>query len=154
MSFNPSIWDAVCDSGNLGAAYARYRRYRGIWAPGEPMWRAAANPVIPMLALAEQLRQGRTGRTRRNALPSPKRTAKPANCKSTRSATALRSAPCCRYCRRVPRRPCRHVPTLTGRVVAWRMRWRTYRVYSMQVYPGWSMPISNNVSIPSRALCC
>lgn len=58
MSRHNEFRDAVCDSGNLAKAYARYRRYRGLWARGLPMGEVAAEPVAPMLALAEELRRG------------------------------------------------------------------------------------------------
>lgn len=50
---------AVCQSRNLGSAYARYRRYRGLWANRSPMYCIAEAPVEPMLRLAEDLRSGR-----------------------------------------------------------------------------------------------
>jgi len=50
---------AVCQSDNLGRAFARYRRYRGLWAPGVPMFGVTSAPVVPMLQLAEDLRSGR-----------------------------------------------------------------------------------------------
>lgn len=53
-----SLCDALCQSGNLGTAFARYRRYRGLWAPGIPMYAITASPVVPMLKLAEELRSG------------------------------------------------------------------------------------------------
>jgi group II intron reverse transcriptase/maturase len=54
-----SLRELLCQSGNLGRAYARYRRHRGLWAPGVPMHDVAASPVIPMLELADELRSGR-----------------------------------------------------------------------------------------------
>lgn len=59
MFNTPSLHDAVCRCVNLGAAFERYRQYRGLWAPGIPMWEVAAAPVVPMLALAERLREDR-----------------------------------------------------------------------------------------------
>lgn len=53
-----SIRTALCQSDNLGNAFARYRRYRGLWAPGVPMCAVANAPVVPMLELADQLRTG------------------------------------------------------------------------------------------------
>jgi|GEM_PF-1715827 len=58
MSQSSTLRDALCDSANLAGAYARYRRHRGLWAPGLPMWQVAAAPVAPMLELAEELREG------------------------------------------------------------------------------------------------
>lgn len=59
MNTTAPLRDAICQSANLGGAFARYRNYRGLWAPGVPMWRLRAAPVEPMLALAEELRAGR-----------------------------------------------------------------------------------------------
>jgi len=53
-----SLRTAVCQGENLGRAYARYGRYRGLWAPGVPMYAVAGSPVVPMLNLAEALRTG------------------------------------------------------------------------------------------------
>jgi len=50
--------EAICQSGNLSSAYARYQRYRGIWAPGIPMRAVTESPVLPMLKLVEELRNG------------------------------------------------------------------------------------------------
>ena len=58
MNTTTPLRDALCDAVNLGTAYERYRRYRGLWAPRQPMWKIAAAPVTPMLALAEELRRG------------------------------------------------------------------------------------------------
>ncbi len=57
MNKHNSLRDAVCRCVNLGTAFERYRRYRGLWVPGVPMWQVAAAPVVPMLALAERLRE-------------------------------------------------------------------------------------------------
>jgi RNA-directed DNA polymerase len=54
-----ALRDAICQSANLGNAFGRYRRYRGLWAPGVPMSVVAKAPVLPMLELAEELRYGR-----------------------------------------------------------------------------------------------
>lgn len=54
-----SLHDALCQSGNLGSAFDRYRRYRGLWAPRMPMVAVAESPVAPMLELADELRTGR-----------------------------------------------------------------------------------------------
>jgi RNA-directed DNA polymerase len=51
-----SLLEQVCQGHNLAAAFARYRSFRGLWAPGMPMSKVAAAPVGPMLELAEQLR--------------------------------------------------------------------------------------------------
>lgn len=59
MPKTSALLDALCRSTNLSTAYARYRRYHGLWAPGVPMWQVAASPVAPMLELADELRQGR-----------------------------------------------------------------------------------------------
>lgn len=53
-----SLRSALCQSENLGGAYARYGRYCGLWAPGVPMFAVAGSPVVPMLDLAEALRTG------------------------------------------------------------------------------------------------
>jgi group II intron reverse transcriptase/maturase len=53
-----SLHAALCQGTNLGRAYARYGRYRGLWAPGVPMYAVAGSPVVPMLDLAEALRTG------------------------------------------------------------------------------------------------
>lgn len=50
--------ESLCQSHNLGNAYARYQRYRGLWAPGVPMYAVAASPVERMLELADELRSG------------------------------------------------------------------------------------------------
>lgn len=54
-----SLRAAICQSENLGSAFARYHRYRGLWAPGVPMYAVAGSPVAPMLELADELRTGR-----------------------------------------------------------------------------------------------
>ncbi|WP_295457064.1 reverse transcriptase domain-containing protein [uncultured Thiodictyon sp.] len=53
-----SLRTAVCQSINLGSAFGRYRRYRGLWAAGVPMYAVAGSPVVPMLELAHELRSG------------------------------------------------------------------------------------------------
>lgn len=49
----------LIQSRNLGAAWNRYRRYRGLWEHGVPMFAVADAPVVPMLELAQALRSGR-----------------------------------------------------------------------------------------------
>jgi len=58
MTTTQSLREAVCHSANLGAAFAYYRRRRGLWSPGVPMWQVTQSPVVPMLQLAEALREG------------------------------------------------------------------------------------------------
>lgn len=54
-----SLRAELCQSDNLGSAFARYRHYRGLWAPGVPMYAVTGSPVVPMLDLADELHTGR-----------------------------------------------------------------------------------------------
>ena len=49
---------AVCQSENLSMAFSRFARFRGLWASGMPMNAVTASPILPILRLAEELRDG------------------------------------------------------------------------------------------------